>query len=188
MQAVESASLPHLSFVSISKQLVKTNITLNTRPYCGGGGGQGIKHTHVHTSSFWLCKHTVTSHTPFWMEPQSLWFWLHKMPLVKRSYFSAAYGVWFQIVGGAPGPSLWCLCTLLAHTLSSLPSWVRRPSQQQGAQMGIFSQTLLSRAKIFPGRGKKMIFPHRWLHLSVRQLFDMLHFSVVNELSDVSPG
>lgn len=54
-QAVESASLTHLLYVSLPKQLVKTNIKLNVRL------GQGIKHTHVHASSSQIHKHIVTS-------------------------------------------------------------------------------------------------------------------------------
>lgn len=67
-QVVESASLTHLSCVSISKQLVKTNTALSASPCCGDGCGCGIKHTHVHSSSFLLWKYTVTIHTPFWTD------------------------------------------------------------------------------------------------------------------------
>lgn len=56
-QAVESASLTHLLYVSLPKQLVKTNIKLSVRL----GLGQGIKHTHVHASSSQINKHIVTS-------------------------------------------------------------------------------------------------------------------------------
>jgi hypothetical protein len=96
-QAVESASLAHLSCVSLPKQLGKTNLTLSASPCCGARLGQGVKHTHVHASSSWLCKHIMTNSTVFWAEPQSLWFWLHEMPLVKEAiffYFLALCGIW----------------------------------------------------------------------------------------------
>lgn len=50
-----SAPLTHLLYVSLSKQLVKTNINLRVRL------GQGIKHTHVDASSSQIHKHIVTS-------------------------------------------------------------------------------------------------------------------------------
>ena len=46
--AVESARLAHLSCVSVSKQLAKTNIALSASPCCGGGRGWGLD-THMFT-------------------------------------------------------------------------------------------------------------------------------------------
>lgn len=67
-QVVESSSLTHLSWLSISKQLVKTYTELSASPCCGDGCGCGIKHTHVYSLSFLLCKHIVTIHTTSWMD------------------------------------------------------------------------------------------------------------------------
>jgi hypothetical protein len=49
------------------------------------------------------------------------------------------------------------MCSTVTHGAQFGPR-LDQPSQQQGAQMGIFSQTSPSRAKIFPRRGKRMIF------------------------------
>ena len=49
-QVVASASLAHLSCVSVSKQLVKTNLALSASPCCGGGRGWGLD-THMFTQA-----------------------------------------------------------------------------------------------------------------------------------------